>query len=180
MREAATLVMLVGVGVSAGRTFLQRFSAFLVAFGVWDLGYYVSLKALLGWPASVWTWDILFLIPVPWSAPVLAPAVVAATMVAAGSAVIVREASGRPFQISPSDWAAIVLGGFLLTASFSWDWRNIATGGMPNPFSWPLFLAGEAIGLVGFLHSAWVNRSASTKCGRDLPNSATPYGIPPS
>ena len=110
IREAATLVMLAGVGLAAGRTSLQRFSAFLVAFGIWDLSYYLSLKLLLGWPASVWTWDILFLIPVPWAAPVLAPAIVAASMVVAGSAVIVREASGRPFRVSRWEWTVIVAG----------------------------------------------------------------------
>ena len=94
LREAATLVMLAGVGLAAGRSFIGRFSAFLVGFGVWDLTYYLFLKLLIGWPESVWTWDLLFLIPVPWAAPVLAPALVAATMVLAGSIVIVREASG--------------------------------------------------------------------------------------
>jgi hypothetical protein len=158
LREAATLVMLSAVGLAAGRTFLQRFSAFLIAFGVWDLCYYLFLKVLLGWPESLWTWDILFLIPVPWAAPVLAPAIVAATMVVAGSTVIVQEAAGRPFLVSRWDWAAIVLGGFLLTTSFCWDWRNIASGGMPNSFPWPMFLAGEAIGLVGFLRAAWTGR----------------------
>src|SRR5262245_46845863 len=47
LREVATLVMLVGVGLAAGRTVLQRFAAFLTAFGVWDLCYYVSLKWLI-------------------------------------------------------------------------------------------------------------------------------------
>jgi hypothetical protein len=158
IREAATLVLLAGVGLAAGRTFLQRFSAFLVAFAIWDLSYYLFLELLLGWPASVWTWDILFLIPVPWVAPVLAPAVVAASMAVAGSAVIVREASGRPFRVSRWDWMAIVLGGLILIASFCWDWRNIASGGLPHPFPWPLFLAGEAISLAGFLHAAGAGR----------------------
>ncbi len=165
IREAATLVMLAGIGLAAGRTSLQRFSAFLAAFGIWDLSYYLSLKLLLGWPASVWTWDILFLIPVPWAAPVLAPAIVAASMVVAGSAVIVREASGRPFRVSRWDWTVIVLGGLILVGSFCWDWRNIASGGMPNPFPWPLFLIGEVIGLVGFLHAGWAGGRVGSLVG---------------
>jgi hypothetical protein len=32
---------------------------------------------------------------------------------------------------------------------------------MPNPFPWPLFLAGEAIGLGGFLHAWRMGRSES-------------------
>ena len=58
-----------------GRSFVGRFAAFIAGFGVWDLTYYLFLKLLIGWPASVWTWDVLFLIPVPWAAPVLAPAI---------------------------------------------------------------------------------------------------------
>jgi hypothetical protein len=51
---------------------------------LWDIFYYVGLKTLLGWPPSLFTWDVLFLIPVPWSAPVLAPVAAAAYFVAVG------------------------------------------------------------------------------------------------
>ncbi len=159
LREAATMVMLAGVGLAAGRSWIQRFSAFLVGFGFWDLTYYLGLRGLIGWPASIWTWDILFLIPVPWAAPVLAPAIVAASMIAAGTEVIVREASGCAFRVSRLEWAAIVAGGLILIVSFCWDWRNIAAGGMPNPFPWVLFAAGEAIGFGGFLRASWSNRN---------------------
>jgi hypothetical protein len=154
LREAATLLMLAGAGLAAGRTFVQRFSAFVIAFGVWDLCYYLGLKLLSGWPASLQTWDVLFLIPVPWAAPVLAPVSAAASMVIAGSAVLWWESAGRPFAISPRHWASMVAGGFIIVASFCSDWRNIASGSMPNPFPWPLFLAGEAVGSGAFLH-AW-------------------------
>jgi hypothetical protein len=154
VREAATMILLAGVGLAAGRSFVGRFSAFVVGFGVWDLTYYLSLRMLTGWPASVWTWDVLFLIPVPWAAPVLAPAIVAATMVLAGSIAIVEEAAGRPFRVSRWEWLAIVAGGLILVASFCWDWQNIDAGGLPNPFPWPLFSVGEILGLGGFVH-AW-------------------------
>jgi hypothetical protein len=154
LREAATLVTLAGVGLAAGRSFIGRFSAFVVAFGVWDLTYYLSLKLLIGWPASVWTWDVLFLIPVPWAAPVLAPAIVAATMVLAGSIAIIEEAKGRWFRVSRWHWLALVAGGVVLVSSFCWNWRQIAVGGVPDAFPWALFSIGEIIGLGGFVH-AW-------------------------
>jgi hypothetical protein len=160
LREAATLLMLAGVGLAAGRTLLQRFSAFLVAFGIWDLTYYLFLKLLLGWPASVWTWDVLFLIPVPWAAPVFAPVVVAAPMVIAGSAVLLLEASGQPFRVTRWQWAAVCGGGAILILAFCWDWRNVAAGGLPGPFPWPIFLVGEMIALGGFVHASWATRSA--------------------
>ncbi len=165
LREAATLVMLAGVGLAAGRSFIGRFSAFVVGFGVWDLTYYLFLKLLIGWPESVWTWDVLFLIPVPWAAPVLAPAFVAATMILAGSIVIAEEAKGRPFRVSRWDWLAIVGGGLILIAAFCWDWRQIAAGGMPGPFPWPLFLAGEAVGLGGFAHAMWATSAGWRSMG---------------
>lgn len=164
LREAATLVLLAGAGMAIGRTFAGRFAAFVAAFGVWDLTYYLFLKLLIGWPASVWTWDILFLVPVPWSAPVLAPALVAATMVAAGSIVLVEEARGRAFRISVRQWAALVFGGIILIASFCWDWRAIAAGGMPGAFPWPVYLLGEAVGLGGFVHAWRTGRHGAHEC----------------
>jgi hypothetical protein len=65
-RELATLVMLAAVGWLAGRNWRSRMGYFLVAFGVWDIFYYVFLKVLTGWPRSLLDWDILFLIPLPW------------------------------------------------------------------------------------------------------------------
>jgi len=65
LREAATLVMLIGVGVLAGKNLQQRVAFFLLAFAIWDLVYYVGLKLVLDWPSSWLAWDILFLIPAP-------------------------------------------------------------------------------------------------------------------
>ena len=56
----------------------------LIVFGAWDLSFYASLKVLIGWPASLMTWDLLFLIPVPWVGPVLAPSIVSITLVPVG------------------------------------------------------------------------------------------------
>jgi hypothetical protein len=64
LREITTLVMLVSIGIIAGKNFLQRFSYFLYCFAVWDIFYYVALKLLLNWPPSLLTWDLLFLFPV--------------------------------------------------------------------------------------------------------------------
>jgi len=157
-REAATLVMLAGAGLAAGRNFLQRFAAFSLSFGVWDLCYYLTLHLLLGWPASLWTWDVLFLIPVPWAAPVIAPALVAMSMVIAGSTVLLCESTGRSFRVGRWHWAAIVAGGLILVAAFCRDSSNLAGGGLPSTFPWPLFLGGEALACGAFLHAFWLSR----------------------
>src|SRR5213083_1840466 len=49
-REAATVAMLLAVGWLAGRTWRSRLGYTLVAFGVWDILYYVFLIPLSGWP----------------------------------------------------------------------------------------------------------------------------------
>ncbi len=72
-REAATIVMLVALAWLVGRTWLQRAVFFLWTFAFWDLFYYVSLYLLLGWPSTLTTLDVLFLIPAPWITPVWVP-----------------------------------------------------------------------------------------------------------
>jgi len=83
-REAATIIMLAAIGYLAGKNFLTRFSAFIIAFGVWDIFYYVFLKLILNWPSSLFDWDILFLIPLPWIGPVLAPVIISVLLIFAG------------------------------------------------------------------------------------------------
>jgi hypothetical protein len=82
-REAATMVMLVAVGLLAGRTLWQALAYWLFAFGVWDVFYYVWLRVLLRWPSSLHTRDLLFLIPEEWWAPVWLPVCISAGFIVA-------------------------------------------------------------------------------------------------
>jgi hypothetical protein len=91
VREAATIVMLATVAAAATRTFPGWLAAFSIVFGAWDLSFYAALRMLLGWPPSLMTWDLLFLIPVPWVGPVLAPSIVSITLVAGGIWGLIRE-----------------------------------------------------------------------------------------
>jgi hypothetical protein len=72
-REAATIIMLVVIAYLTGDTWIQKGIFFLWTFAFWDLFYYVSLYILIKWPPSFKTIDVLFLIPVPWIAPVWFP-----------------------------------------------------------------------------------------------------------
>lgn len=76
IREAATILMLAAVGWLAGANFRQRAAYFFYTFGIWDIVYYVALWLLLGWPPSLKTLDILFLIPFEWVAQVWIPAAI--------------------------------------------------------------------------------------------------------
>jgi hypothetical protein len=64
-REAATIAMFAAVALAVARNAGEWAAAFVITFGTWDITFYVFLKVLLDWPASLFTWDILFLIPVP-------------------------------------------------------------------------------------------------------------------
>ena len=158
-RELATLLMLAAAGLAVGRSVAGWLAGFVVAFGIWDIFYYVFLKLLIDWPASLGTWDILFLLPLPWVGPVIAPVIVSISMIAAGAAVLARESLGRPIGFRWFHWAAMGVGGVVIVVAFCWDWRNTAVGGWPNPFCWPLFAVGEVLGVGGFL-AAWRTRPA--------------------
>jgi hypothetical protein len=85
-REAATLAMLAAVAWLAGDRFRSRLGGFLIIFGVWDIVYYVALLALLRWPPSLATMDVLFLIPPSplWYQPVWVPIAISIGMIAVG------------------------------------------------------------------------------------------------
>jgi hypothetical protein len=144
-REAATIVMLAAVAAASGTRWLP---AFALVFGTWDLVFYAALKFLIDWPASLFTWDILFLLPVPWIGPVLAPCIVAASLVTGGILGL-----SQPIHRSRVDAMLLTAGAAVIILSFTWDWRFIATGGLPRHFPWPIFWTGETLGIVAVLRA---------------------------
>ena len=153
-REAATMLMLAAIALAVARNARQWTAAFAIAFGVWDIVFYACLKLLLGWPASLLTWDILFLIPVPWVGPVIAPVLVSLAMIAAGIWCLWREAAGRPLQIGLWNAVGVLLGALVIVLSFTLNYRNIMAGGMPHPFHWGVFGLEMGIGAVSYRLSA--------------------------
>lgn len=84
-REVATIIMLASLAFVSARAWRQRIGAFLVAFACWDLSYYLFLKIVDHWPASLMTKDVYFLIPVVWIGPVITPLVISTAMLLGGS-----------------------------------------------------------------------------------------------
>jgi hypothetical protein len=158
-REAATMLMLGAVALAIARNLHQWIAAFAIVFGVWDITFYAFLKLMIRWPESLSTWDILFLIPLPWVGPVWAPVLVALSMIVCG--LISLRAGG--IRGGSLHWTGVLGGAVIIIVAFVWDFRNTTVGGFPNPFNWPLFLLGEAIGLTAFLaasRSARMNGNA--------------------
>jgi hypothetical protein len=146
--------MLAAIALAVARNARQWTAAFAIAFGVWDIVFYVCLQLLLGWPASLLTWDILFLIPVPWVGPVMAPVLVLLVMIAAGIWCLWREAANRSVQAGAWNAAGVLLGALVIILSFTLDYRNIMAGGVPRPFHWEVSGLGIVIGATSYWQAA--------------------------
>jgi len=160
-REAATLIMLLTVGFLAGKTAAQRFCYFLFCFAVWDIFYYVFLKLFLGWPESVFTWDILFLLPVPWVGPVLAPCLSSLTMILLMGLLFYFNDKSIPVHFQRTEWLLLTGGALLIIGTFVQDyvtWVNNRPAGVPardlfddfktytpTSYNWLVFFAGEGL-----------------------------------
>lgn len=141
-RESATIIMLAAVGILAGRTRWERVSYFLIAFGVWDIFYYVWLKVFLNWPASLFDWDILFLIPLPWIGPVIAPVLVSLCMIFGGWTVIRLERRGIRFHPTRPVWMLTTLGSLSILFSFMYDLGATLRSLPPRPYPYALLWLG--------------------------------------
>ncbi len=167
-REAATIIMLVGTGIVAGKTSLSRFAYFIIAFAIWDLFYYVFLYVLISWPQSLFTWDILFLIPVPWVGPVIAPCIVALEMIVFGCCMIYFEDKHGNIKVTASQWLLLIGGVVIVIISFTTDYIEQASSSnsawnifsesqlfeelktyVPKQFCWWLFWLGDLLCAAG-------------------------------
>ena len=147
-REATTLVMLATVAWISGRDRWERFLHFSYTFAVWDIFYYAWLWVFLRWPQSLLDWDILFLIPVPWTAPVLAPVAISALLIAGAVLMLRLRGAGVPLGFAAWQWSLAVAGGLVVLASFMLDFGAALEGRMPPPFRWWLFGAGVGAAVV--------------------------------
>jgi len=177
LREVATLVMLLGVGLLSGRWAVEKFAWFLYAFAVWDIFYYIFLWLLIGWPESLMTWDVLFLIPVTWTGPVISPLLVAITMIGFALLILARSNGKedpakviRKIRINRLSWVLLITGSLILITAFTWDYSGFVLEKMrfkdiwtlpqsqvhsmvheyvPRKFNWGLFSLGEIVILSG-------------------------------
>ena len=172
LREAATVIMLLSIAVIGGRNIAQRFALFIYSFAVWDIFYYVFLKIFDHWPASLLTWDILFIIPVPWVGPVIAPCLVALTMIVLTLIIIFVAEKDQHVRISFLNWALMVAGSLIIIFSFTRDYYQYVSsqGGsfwsptsdlglfydiahyVPESFDWWIFLSGELILIIAIVN----------------------------
>jgi hypothetical protein len=149
VREGCTLLVLGTVAWLAGRRWADRMGAFLLTFGIWDLAYYGVLRLVLGWPDRLTTWDILFLIPLPWVAPIWAPATVAGIFVVVGTYLFWT--AERPRQYSRKDIAILLTSALAVIAAFLVEWRVVPNREVPQRFPLWLFWTGVVLGTSWFV-----------------------------
>ena len=158
-REGATLIMMATLGVLAGCTWRRRVAYSALAFGTWDIFYYVFLRLMTGWPQTLLDWDILFLLPLPWWGPVLAPVSIASLMVAWGT---LATQSGDDVTEARWAWALAGVGIVVALAVFMADaWQALPDGRdavlrvLPTAFNWPLFSVTLVLMAAPVLDTVW-------------------------
>jgi len=152
-REASTIVLIITGCLLAGRNRRQRLAYFIMIFAIWDIFYYVWLKVLLNWPASIMDWDILFLIPMVWAGPVLAPVLVSLTMLLFAIVILYRDAKSRPISATKLNWVGFIGAAVILVVVFCIAGLNRALPDYRSHFSWPLFAVAELGAIALFVTS---------------------------
>lgn len=174
-RELATMIMLLAPAALVTTDRSERFAWFSFCFGVWDIFYYVFLKVVLNWPGSLFDWDILFLVPVVWVGPVLAPCIVSVGMIALGCILLQKRHSHPSFAPLRGHWIALAVSGALILYTFIEEpCRYILKAGgntstlpaaghlaldqlrayLPEHYSWGTFLLACALAAGTLVHLA--------------------------
>ncbi len=157
-REAASLVLISTAAWLFGRSLRQRFAFFLTIFAVWDIFYYVwlkilssQLKVIPNWPGSIMDWDILFLIPITWAGPVLAPVLISATLLVFAIIILYRDSFGSGLKVTLTDWLGFIVAGLVVVASFCIAGLHITEADFRAHFYWPVFAVGLLSAVALFL-----------------------------
>lgn len=178
VRELATMIMIGTVAVLAGRTWRGRLGTAMLIFGVWDILYYVFLRPMSNWPRSLLDWDILFLLPLPWWGPVLAPSLIAALLALTGTLLLQCDNPTLALWPGARAWAASVFGVVLALYVFMADAIAAMNAGveairqvLPTEFNWAVF--GTALVLLAApsadIIRQWANRASHWEIANLVP-----------
>lgn len=180
-REFATLIMLLSIAWIAGRSFAERFAWFIFCFGIWDIFYYVFLYITLSWPPDPLTWDVLFLIPLTWVGPVLAPVINSLMMIALAVIILWKSYSDDQYAIGAVNMILLIAGSVVIIFGYVEDYTSYMLGYfnlgelllprgksgeiisrallyVPVSFNWWIFLGGCLLHLIAIIRII-VNKS---------------------
>lgn len=151
IREAMTLIILWMTAQLTRRTFHGKLAFFMFLFGVWDIVYYIVLKIFLGWPDSLATWDILFLLPFPWVGPVWAPVVVSIALISVSILVLTHHEKSGPLSIPNWAWVVEIVCGIVIIISFLIPGQAVIHETVPTHYPWYLFWSAYLTAITVFL-----------------------------
>ena len=137
-REAATIVMLISIGALSGKSKLEKFAYFLISFALWDIFYYVFLYITLGWPSSLLTWDLLFLIPIPWIGPVVGPIIVSLFLILFGLTIIRANYLSSVAAINRTEWLLLFSGSLVVILSWTIEYFMFVITHIGGKILWSL------------------------------------------
>jgi hypothetical protein len=151
-REAFTIIILWFSAMLTADKFKKRFAFFLYNFGLWDIFYYLWLKVLIDWPAGWLEWDILFLIPLPWIAPWLAPVLISIGFIVCSYILLKRSDRFKNKIFNKIEWLLEIVAASVILWSFFWQTKHVLNGGVPDYYPWWLFIFGIILGLGVFIN----------------------------
>jgi hypothetical protein len=169
LREAFSLIMLFSVSAILGKRMIGRFGWFIFNFAIWDICYYLFLFLLTGWPDSFFTMDLLFLIPVIWTGPVLAPMLLSGLMIFLGILIINYSKRIRYLRFRPKEFLFLTIGSVICMFSFMFDnilyssGHTTSQGYTPEGFNWIIFGVGFLSILTGILQFLFHNKKSRQK-----------------
>jgi hypothetical protein len=187
-REFATLVMILTVALLTGKTKNEKFAAFIYIFAIWDIFYYVFLYLTLGWPSSLMTWDILFLIPVTWVGPVIAPVINSIMMIILAYGILYAEKKNLKPILLKRDWILLIAGSLVVIIAYIEDYTRfvldrfpiseffgavygkdaveLSSAYIPSDFPWFIFIAGITLHAMAIANV--LLRASRLKSGNSL------------
>lgn len=175
LRELFSMAMLISISFLLTKRGIERFAWFLYNFAVWDIFYYIFLKLLIGWPESFLTTDILFLIPVIWTGPVLSPILLSVLMILLAVFILNFSKKIRYLRFRINELAILTSGSLLAILSFTLDYfidsRSNSLSNIGNPlvkyipgeFNWIIFGIGFLTITWGILLFFFHNKKAGRK-----------------
>ena len=152
IREFATLLIMWATVNLTYQMLQSKMAAFMVIFGVWDIFYYIFLKIILNWPEALTSWDILFLIPMPWVGPIWAPVVVSIGLIYAGITILIQNEEGHFLDFDRKFILLEFVAAIIIIVSFLIPGYAVITESIPSYFPQYLFWAGFIMGLGTFLY----------------------------
>jgi hypothetical protein len=148
-RELCTLIVIAAAAALTPGPTMRRVANFVYIFAIWDLAYYAALWLFEGWPASLYDWDLLFVIPVPWFAPVLAPIAISCIgIIGACSVHVILE---RRKELVVPRYGFALINGALVAWEVSFMLHDGPPDRFPTRYRWWLLLLGIALAGAGYV-----------------------------